>query len=557
MQDTPAGKRAEGEFARLVGVPPACQTAREFGQSGRWKSQLSSQPPIQVGRPPLGTPGPACLAAESCFQTLKSQVAAAVEYLTRNPAVSDALSSQFQAANPRTRSTIPVTLKLQQLLATYSGTSWGPFNRCILVWNTLDSHWFQLTERSFVRNSSFEEFSTAAQALLQKVRADYAADESEYQQLLAFNDRYTGLERVERVQASYKQAFKNDDVAAMIRERQGMQHGLEQARARKQLLTQQSAQLVQYEHALADSVTAVEREGLTSFTGQQTQTAMGVLRDELARLSQMAPRQRGDISAKLDMLASQMRDIDSAIDSARTMKTQAEQTRRKLVENEGAARRLLDRATSEELKGAFDQDFMNSTNELIAQFSEMGSGDLSGIHQRQEDIDAARRKLAVVQNQVLDAEARYHRAKSLDGKRQAIMQKIAGALSELEQPEIRGKLGNDGVAVIEGLKSYQATLKGFDGVRLIDRIDYSDTLAAADDALAKTQQFKNEIAQVAQLVNDLQELNRKIDRRGRRLLDGPTSSTVADIGKSVSRLSVAKIPLSSEARLQFSNTRLS
>jgi hypothetical protein len=133
------------------------------------------------------------------------------------------------------------------------------------------------------------------------------------------------------------------------------------------------------------------------------------------------------------------------------------------------------------------------------------------------------------------------------------MQKIAGALSELEQPEIRGKLGNDAIAV---LKSYQATLKGFDSVRLIDRIDYSDTLAAADDALAKAHQFKNEIAQVAQLVNDLHELNKRIDRRGRRLLDGPTSSTVADIGKSVSMLSGAKIPLSSEARLQFSNTRV-
>ena len=51
-------------------------------------------------------------------------------------------------------------------------------------------------------------------------------------------------------------------------------------------------------------------------------------------------------------------------------------------------------------------------------------------------------------------------------------------------------------------------------------------------------------------------LTRKFDRRGRRLLDGPTSSTVADIGKSVSRLSAAKIPLSSEARLQLSDTRV-
>ena len=173
-----------------------------------------------------------------------------------------------------------------------------------------------------------------------------------------------------------------------------------------------------------------------------------------------------------------------------------------------------------------------------------------------DTLAAADDALAKAQQFKNEAEARYNRAKQLDGTRQAMMKKMAGALSELEQPEIGGKLGNDGVAVIEGLKSYQGTLKGFDGVRLIDQVDYSDALAAADDALAKAQQFKNEIAQVDQVVNDLQELNKRIDRRGRRLLDGPTSSTVADIGKSVSRLSAAKIPLSSEARLQLSDTRV-
>jgi hypothetical protein len=342
----------------------------------------------------------------------------------------------------------------------------------------------------------------------------------------------------------------------MINARSAMLQGLEQARGRKQLLTQQSAQLVQNEHALADFVTAIDREGLTSFVGQQTQTAIGEVRSELARLSQMAPGKRGDISARLEDFARRIRDIDSAIGSARSMKTQAEQTRQMLVESGRAARRVLDAAASEELKGAFDEEFRNSTNELITHFSNLASNDLSVIRQRQEEIDTARGKLTVLDNQISDARVRYDRAKKLDGLRQGVMLKIAGALSELARPEIQAKLGNDGPAVVASLRSYRDTLSGFDSIRLINRIDYSDTLAAADDALAKVQQFKDEIVQVAQVVNDLQELNNRIDRRGRKLLDGPTSSMVADVAKSVSTLRSAKIPLSSEARLQLSNTQV-
>ena len=60
-----------------------------------------------------------------------------------------------------------------------------------------------------------------------------------------------------------------------------------------------------------------------------------------------------------------------------------------------------------------------------------------------------------VQNRISEAEARYSRAKTLDSTRQAMMQKMAGALSELERPEIRGTLGDDGLAVIASLRRYQ------------------------------------------------------------------------------------------------------
>ena len=93
--------------------------------------------------------------------------------------------------------------------------------------------------------------------------------------------------------------------------------------------------------------------------------------------------------------------------------------------------------------------------------------------------------IGTLENRVSDARARYDRAKQLDGMRQSYHAKIAAALSELAQPEIRGKLGNDGLAMIASLKSFQDTLSGFDSVRLIDRPDYSDALAATDDALVK------------------------------------------------------------------------
>ena len=377
------------------------------------------------------------LAAEACFQSLKSQAAATIEYLAHNPAVSDALNDQRQATNAHSWLAASAGRMLEQLLSTYGGHRWGPFNRCTLVWQTVDDHWFELTARSPIpsRGFTFEEFSTVGQALVQKLRADYAADESEYQHLLAFNDRYTGLERFERAHASYRRAFQNDDVAGMLSERKAVLQGLEQARARKELLTKQSADLTQYDEALADSVIAIDREGLTSFVSQQAQTDIGELRRELANLRQTAPGNRGDISPKLELFRTRMGNIQIAIRAGRSMKAQAEQTRRILAENEGAARRVLDAANGEELKGAFDDEFSNSANELIDRFGALESSDLRVIATQQEDIEAARRKLAVLQNQILGAEAKYDRAKKLDVRRQVVLRKTAEALSELARPE--------------------------------------------------------------------------------------------------------------------------
>jgi hypothetical protein len=44
-----AALHIEGEFAGLLKIPADCRSAREFGKSGRWKSQLAFHEPIQVG----------------------------------------------------------------------------------------------------------------------------------------------------------------------------------------------------------------------------------------------------------------------------------------------------------------------------------------------------------------------------------------------------------------------------------------------------------------------------------------------------------------------------
>ncbi len=94
--DTPPAQSSDGEFARLLKVPASCQIARELGISGRWQSQLASQE----------APGPACLAAESCFQALRSQTAAVIDYLTRNrPSIGCAQWAMETVPTTRSQST--------------------------------------------------------------------------------------------------------------------------------------------------------------------------------------------------------------------------------------------------------------------------------------------------------------------------------------------------------------------------------------------------------------------------------------------------------------------
>ena len=396
-QDPPASHRAAGEFARLVTIPADCQAARELGQK-----QLYLQGGV--------VQGPACRAVLGCLQAIGSQVATSAYYLKRNPQVFEALRAewQLQQASPNPRNNWNHFFTEAQRL---SGSSSDHVSNCYRAWDVIDQTWFNLNPNNPITwKMAFEVFAEAGQALLGKARADFKAEAMEYRELISFNDRYTGVNVFETAQAAYRRAFEDDDLAGMIRERTAAIRGLENARARREFLTHQSAEIARDEQTLSDLGAAIDQEGLTKFTDKQTQTTLGELGREVQRFSQTAPAKRGDISAKLEILATRIRDVDTAVRSARSMKNKAEQTRHMLVEDDGAVRRVLEAAASEELKGAFDEPFISSANELIERLHELQSIDLWALREKRDDVVAATRKLESLQNKVSDAQAKYDQA---------------------------------------------------------------------------------------------------------------------------------------------------
>ena len=542
MHDFAATQRVAGEFAQLMQVPTACQEVeRERSRD--------------------------CSAVFRCVQTLSSQVAAGVEYLKNNPAVHDALRDQDRQSRPGGYN-LPgpygsfasrlqtLANGLQELArrtpsefrpspARVPGSPFPPEMYCAVTWE-------QVSTRSL---PAFHSYSAAGQDLMASVRDEYRLVELEYRELMAFNDRYTGVEAFERAYAAYHHAFQNDDIAGMMRGRPLMVKELEHARARKQLLTQQSAQISRYEQTLLDLATALDRESLTAFADQQMRVGLDELRHELQQLGQAAPAKRRDISTNLEIIGTRVRDTESAVRAARLEKTAVEQTRTSLVEDESTTRHIIDRAASEELKPAFDGQFVSAAHELINRLRELQSLDLPVLRERQEDVLAAKRKLEDLQKQVSDAQSKYDRAKRFDEMRRTVMQKASTTLSELAQTENQSKLSSDGLGIIAKLKGQFDALTGFDAIPLITRPNYSETLTAAEDTLDRIGNVKAQMGQVTEVTAALNKLNNKIDERGRRWLDASTSFELTKLKSQTKTLSAAKFPLSPEDHHQLAEAQ--
>ena len=309
---------------------------------------------------------------------------------------------------------------------------------CEAFWNELSSVGRWLSPRPcWGARNSFGRISAAGQALLAKVRAEcVVASETEYKDLIAFNDRYTGVEAFERAYGAYRQACADDEIAGMLHERPTFLKQLETAKARKEFLTQQSAQIATNQQRLDDDTAAVQHEGLANFMDDQTQIAIADLKTRLRQLHEIAPAKRRDISATLGAFATRIGDIDTAIASARAIKNKAEQTQHTLAENEGIAKRILDAATSADLKPAFDEQFVQSVNDLIHRFDELETTELSLLRDRQQDIAGATRQLDELQRRISDAQARYDQATSQSAHITTYQQRLSDIAISIQHEDL-------------------------------------------------------------------------------------------------------------------------
>ena len=334
-----------------------------------------------------------------------------------------------------------------------------------------------------------------------------------------------------------------------------MLKALEQAKARKHLLMQQSAQISHDAQTLSDFATVLDRETLAKFIDQRAPTSLSELRHELSQLGQMAPAQRGDVSLRLGVIAMRINDIDMVVRKARSEKEKVEQTRISLYQDESAVRNILENAGRAELKPAFDEQFLNSCNELIKRIRELASLNLEILRDEHEKVEAAKKKLQALQKEISGAQGKYDAAEKLDKLRRKVIERASATVTEFAQPENRGRLSNDGLSTIATLKTETDTLSSFDTIPMINRPNYSKRLSATEDALDKTEQFKVEMAQITLLTTGLKKLNGRIGDRGWRLLDNPTSSQLAELNKSLKTVSAAKVPLVPESRHQLAEVQ--
>lgn len=414
----------------------------------------------------------------------------------------------------------------------------------------IDRDWINLSPNAGYKRT-FDVLVTAGQTLLDKLHSDFKSEEAEYRDLSTFNDRYAGVERLDRAQANYRQAFDEDDVPRMIQASSAILVDLDQARARKQLLTQQSLQITRYQEALSDLSGAFDREALSRFSVSKGPTMFTELRNELQHQGQEIPGKRGDIAPQLQIFETRLHDVEDAVRAARTDKAQAEQSRLMIAQREIAARQLINAAAQDDLKGALDEQFVQSVNEVINRLSTLRSIELWLIREKHGEIQTAMQELDSLEQRVAVAQAKYDRAKALDDRRLSALANISTALADFSPTDIRGRLSSESGALLASLNGQRDDLSRFDAGRLIERPDYTATLTTAEDSVTKLKQLRVEIAQVDQLMVDFKKLQERISARGQNLLDNPSSAQFKELSDSIKSLKQEKLSLTTEARKRF------
>jgi len=543
LMDGVAAQGSLGEFARITAKPAACEKIQ--GRQLHVRGSNTRR-------------GPDCQMLLQCGEALLLRSRELVNFLERNPSIVTAIRAYERELYPSRQPNIERLGRFKSYLEAYGGrgfeeearrkSSYVP-SMCDAELVTIDRDFIRIERGSYIPD--LEAIAAAGKATLDKARAHYRSDTAEYPELIAVVDKYAGVATLERAYAAYGRAFEDDDFAGLIRERPTILKALEQAKARKQLLTQQSTQITRYDQMLLDLVTVLKQESLEKFVDQQTPANLSELQNELTQLGHRTPAERGDIATRLDIISTGIRDIDKAIEAARSAKEKNEQIRKSLLQDEGSVQRILARVAGAELKPAFDDQFANSAKQLIEKIRELTSLNLESIRDNHEEVATAKVKLEFLQKQVSEAQAKYDRAKTLDQLRLKVLQNASTTLNEFARPDYRNKLSADGVSVVTKLQREADALLELDTTPLVIRQDYTDAVTAAEKTVNECQQFKTEIAQLTELTEGLRRLDGRIDQRGRNLLDSSSLSQLVELNNSARTLTTIKVPITGDGRRQL------
>jgi hypothetical protein len=535
---------ARSDRRRLSQIPESCEAAKQLG-----KGQMSLVDPLSQKR----SPGPACQALRSCKTDLTNQIRDVFVFLRENPDVVAELRSTSPDLLRAQSPSAPARL-LQDLEGAARRLDSFSSEHCDYLWLQMASNWINLEGKGNAASYPFEGLMEGGQRLFSKVKSEFNAADAEYRALLDFNDRYPGVERFERAYQSYAQAVQSDDIAGTLRERSVFLREMDGAKARKQLLDEQAAELSRLTTSQSDMAAACNREELSRFSNQDILATLSALKADSEKYTGMKPAERGDISSQLKVLTVRYRDLENAVRAARAEKTRIEEFRLMLVQRETFTRRLVDAASRDDMKGALDPQSLRAANEIAERLHQFSSLELGVIRERQSDFGETLQQLAALERQFLAAQARYNEAKARDERRLAVLEKAEPVFSQFSGT-VSGRLSGEAASQLTNLRAKRDILARLDGIRLLERPDYTADLAVAEDTITRLGPVRAEIDEVDRLAADLTALKTRIDARGRKLLDTATSSTLDEIDKSVASLAGAKIPLVPEAREKLPQVR--
>ena len=340
-----AAASAPGEFARLITVPDACQAARGLTINSVSRSNAHD---------------PACRLVIECGAAMLAQIGSIKKYLKQYPNIFDALAALNRPAN----------LSLQGWAANLKFNFAGPSlegRSCTDVQITIENLLISIMPPGITKNL-FDIIAALGRELLDRARSDYRNDEAEYMDLLAFDDRYPGVERLEYAAKVYRDAFEADDLAAMLAARPAVEHELSNAKARKQLLTSQGETMHKQEVMLTTLATSFDRDDLTKFAEAGTSEKIATLRSDLDHVERTSPSARGDVRTKIQEFDNAIQELGRSLEKARALKVAREAGYSTIEEYHAALEQArLKKAESERLEAAAKAEQARRTAETEAE----------------------------------------------------------------------------------------------------------------------------------------------------------------------------------------------